>query len=128
MPLFTPSGRSVRHLPLVGDVALARARGARALEERAGPMEVEVVAVGGVGVAAGVEVGVEGSVAAVEAEVAVVAVEAVGEAVEAVAAVERRWRRRGGGGSSSGGGGGDGGGGGGGGAGRGALALPVCPR
>ncbi|CAI5520557.1 unnamed protein product, partial [Closterium sp. Naga37s-1] len=86
--------RSVRRLPLAGDAALARARGARELEERA--VEVEVEAVGGVGVAVEVEVGVGGSVAAVEAEVAAavavvaeVAEEAaVEEAVEAAAAVE----------------------------------------
>ncbi|CAI5951051.1 unnamed protein product [Closterium sp. NIES-65] len=54
---------SVRRLPLAGDTALARARGARAVEERAGAEEEEVAAVGGVGVAVGVEVGVEGSVA-----------------------------------------------------------------
>ncbi|CAI5520326.1 unnamed protein product, partial [Closterium sp. Naga37s-1] len=86
--------RSVRRLPLAGDAALARARGARELEERA--VEVEVEAVGGVGVAVEVEVGVGGSVAAVEAEaaaavavVAEVAEEAaVEEAVEAAAAVE----------------------------------------
>ncbi|CAI5964967.1 unnamed protein product [Closterium sp. NIES-65] len=83
-PIF--EGRSVRRLPLVGDAALARARGARAPEERAGAVEVEVAAVGGVGVAVGVEVGVEGSVAAVEAEVAAVA--AVEAAVEEVAAGE----------------------------------------
>ncbi|CAI5957408.1 unnamed protein product [Closterium sp. NIES-64] len=78
--------RSVRRLPLAGDAALARARGARALEERAGAVEVEVAAVGGVGVAVGVEVGVEGSVASVKAEVA--AVVAVGAEVAEVAAVE----------------------------------------
>ncbi|CAI5969773.1 unnamed protein product [Closterium sp. NIES-64] len=89
--------RSVRRLPLAGDAALARARGARELEERA--VEVEVEAVGGVGVAVEVEVGVGGSVAAVEAEaaaaVAVVAevveeaaVEAVVEAAAAVEAAE----------------------------------------
>ncbi|CAI6011485.1 unnamed protein product [Closterium sp. NIES-65] len=73
-------------LPLAEDAALARARGARALEERAGAVEVEVAAVGGVGVAVGVEVGVEGSVAAVEAEAA--AAVAVGAEVAEEAAVE----------------------------------------
>ncbi|CAI5950721.1 unnamed protein product [Closterium sp. NIES-65] len=68
------------------DAALARARGARALEERAGAVEVEVAVVGGVGVAVGVEVGVEGSVAAAEAEAA--AAVAVGAEVAEVAAVE----------------------------------------
>ncbi|CAI5532422.1 unnamed protein product, partial [Closterium sp. Naga37s-1] len=78
--------RSVRRLPLAGDAALARARGARVLEERAGAVEVEVAAVEGVGVAVGVEVGVEGSVAAVEVEVA--AAVAVGAEVAEVAEVE----------------------------------------
>ncbi|CAI5945649.1 unnamed protein product [Closterium sp. NIES-64] len=76
--------RSVRRLPLVGDAALARAKGARALEERAGAVEVE--AAGGVGVAVGVEVGEEVSVAAVEAEVAAAVV--VGAEVAEVVAVE----------------------------------------
>ncbi|CAI5953500.1 unnamed protein product [Closterium sp. NIES-64] len=83
-PIF--EGRSVRRLPLAGDAALARARGARALEERAGAVEVEVEAAGGVGVAVGVEVGVEVSVAAVEAEAA--AAVAVGAEVAEVVAVE----------------------------------------
>ncbi|CAI5952703.1 unnamed protein product [Closterium sp. NIES-64] len=82
--------RSVRRLPPAGDAALARARGAGALEERAGAVEVEVEveveAVGGVEVAVGVEVGVEGSMAAVEAEAA--AAVAVGAEVAEVAAVE----------------------------------------
>ncbi|CAI5979290.1 unnamed protein product [Closterium sp. NIES-65] len=55
--------RSVRRLPLVGDAALARARGAGALEELAGAVE----AAEGVGVAVGVVAEVEVSVAAVEA-------------------------------------------------------------
>ncbi|CAI6001951.1 unnamed protein product [Closterium sp. NIES-64] len=76
--------RSVRRLPLAGDAALARARGARELEERA--VEVEVEAAEGVGVAVGVEVGVGGSVAAVEAEAA--AAVAVGAEVAEEAAVE----------------------------------------
>ncbi|CAI5930821.1 unnamed protein product [Closterium sp. NIES-65] len=76
--------RSARRLPLAGDAALARARGARELEERA--VEVEEEAVGGVGVAVGVEVGVEGSVAVVEAEAA--AAVAVGAEVAEEAAVE----------------------------------------
>ncbi|CAI5995466.1 unnamed protein product [Closterium sp. NIES-64] len=78
--------RPVRRLPLARDAALARARGAGALEEQAGAVEVEVEAVGGMGVAVGVEVGVEGSVAAVEA-VAAAAV-AVGAELAEVAAVE----------------------------------------
>ncbi|CAI5939059.1 unnamed protein product [Closterium sp. NIES-64] len=81
-PIF--EGRSVRRPPLVGDAALARANGARALEERAGAVEVE--AAGGVGVAVGVEVGEEVSVAAVEAEAAVAVV--VGAEVAEVVAVE----------------------------------------
>ncbi|CAI5995751.1 unnamed protein product [Closterium sp. NIES-65] len=78
--------QSVRRLPLAGDAALARARGARALEERAGAVEVEVEAAGGMGVVVGVEVGVEVSVAAMEAEAA--AAVAVGAEVAEVVAVE----------------------------------------
>ncbi|CAI7818027.1 unnamed protein product [Closterium sp. NIES-54] len=78
--------RSVRRLPLAGDAALARAKGAGALEARAGAVEVGVEAAGGVGVAVGVEVGVEVSVAAVEAEA--VAAVAVGAEVAEVVAVE----------------------------------------
>ncbi|CAI7810631.1 unnamed protein product, partial [Closterium sp. NIES-54] len=69
-----------------GRRALARARGAEALEERAGAVVVEVEAAGGVGVAVGVEVGEEVLVAAVEAEAA--AAVAVGAEVAEVAAVE----------------------------------------
>ncbi|CAI6002200.1 unnamed protein product [Closterium sp. NIES-65] len=72
--------------PARGDAALARARGAGALEERAGAVEAAVEAAEGVGVAVGVVAGVEVSVAAVEAEAAAVAVGA--EVVAAVAAVE----------------------------------------
>ncbi|CAI5952500.1 unnamed protein product [Closterium sp. NIES-65] len=78
--------QSVRRLPLAGDAALVRARGAGALEERAGAVEVEVEAAGGVGLAVGVEVGVEVSVAAVEVEAA--AAVAVGAEVAEVVAVE----------------------------------------
>ncbi|CAI5936697.1 unnamed protein product [Closterium sp. NIES-65] len=67
-PIF--ESRSVRRLPLVGDAALARARGARARVELAGAVEVAVEAAEGVGVAVGVVAGVEVSVAAVEAEAA----------------------------------------------------------
>ncbi|CAI6007554.1 unnamed protein product [Closterium sp. NIES-65] len=67
-PIF--EGRSVRRLPLVGDAALARARGARARVELAGVVEVAVEAAEGVGVAVGVVAGVEVSMAAVEAEAA----------------------------------------------------------
>ncbi|CAI6008364.1 unnamed protein product [Closterium sp. NIES-65] len=69
-----------------GDAALARARGARALEELAGAVEAAVEAVEGVGVAVGVVAGVGASVAAVEAEAA--AAVAVGAEVAEVAAVE----------------------------------------
>ncbi|CAI6006680.1 unnamed protein product [Closterium sp. NIES-65] len=83
-PIF--EGRSVRHLPLAGDAALARARGAGALEELAGAVEAAVEAAEGAGVAVGVVAGVEVSVAAVEAEAA--AAVAVGAEVAEVAAVE----------------------------------------
>ncbi|CAI5956804.1 unnamed protein product [Closterium sp. NIES-64] len=78
--------RSVRCLPLAGDAALARARGAGALEELAGAVEAVVEAAEGVGVAVAVVAGVEVSLAAVEAEEA--AVVAVGAEVAEVAAVE----------------------------------------
>ncbi|CAI5958462.1 unnamed protein product [Closterium sp. NIES-65] len=81
-----PADRSVRRLPLVGSVALARARGAGALEELAGAVEVEVEAARAVGVAVGVEVGEEVSPVAVEAEAA--AAVAVGAEVAEVAEVE----------------------------------------
>ncbi|CAI5957735.1 unnamed protein product [Closterium sp. NIES-65] len=83
-PIF--EGRSVRHLPLAGDAALARAKGAGALEELAGAVEAAVEAAEGARVAVGVVAGVEVSVAAVEAEAAAVAVGA--EMVAEVAAVE----------------------------------------
>ncbi|CAI5969064.1 unnamed protein product [Closterium sp. NIES-64] len=80
-PIF--EGRSVRRLPLVGDVALAKARGAGALEELARAVEAAVEAAEEVGVVVGVVAGEEGSVAAVEAEAAVgVEVVAVAEVVE----------------------------------------------
>ncbi|CAI5971244.1 unnamed protein product [Closterium sp. NIES-65] len=78
--------RSVRRLPLAGDAALARARGAGALEELAGAVEAAVEAAEGVGVAVGVVAGVGASLAAVEAEAA--AAVAVGAEVAEVAAVE----------------------------------------
>ncbi|CAI5956797.1 unnamed protein product [Closterium sp. NIES-65] len=78
--------RSVRRLPLAGDAALARAKGAGALEELAGAVEAAVEEAEGVGVAVGVVAGVEVSVAAVEAEAA--AMVAVGAEVAEVAAVE----------------------------------------
>ncbi|CAI5983342.1 unnamed protein product [Closterium sp. NIES-65] len=80
--------RSVRRLPLAGDATQARARGARALEELAGAVEVAVEAAEGVGVAVGVVAGVGVLVAAVEAEEeAVVAVRAEVAEVEAVVEV-----------------------------------------
>ncbi|CAI5935697.1 unnamed protein product [Closterium sp. NIES-65] len=93
-PTSLASSRSELRLPLAGDVAPARARGARALEELAGAAEVEGEAVEGVGVVVGVVEGVEVSMAAVEAGVAAaVAVgaeeaEEVEEAEVAAAAVE----------------------------------------
>ncbi|CAI5987179.1 unnamed protein product [Closterium sp. NIES-65] len=78
--------RSVRRLPLAGDAALARTRGAGAVEELARAVEVAVEVAEGVGVAVGVVAGVGASVAAVEAEVA--AAVAVGAEVAEVAAVE----------------------------------------
>ncbi|CAI6008158.1 unnamed protein product [Closterium sp. NIES-65] len=84
------SCRSVRRLPLAGDAALARAKGARARVELAGVAEVAVEAAEGVGVAVGVVAGVEVSVAALEAEVVAVRAEAavVAEVEEAVVEVE----------------------------------------
>ncbi|CAI5990520.1 unnamed protein product [Closterium sp. NIES-65] len=67
--------RSALRLPLAGDAAPARARGARALEGLAGAVEVVVEVVEGVGVVVGVVVRVEVSVAAVEAEEAAVVAE-----------------------------------------------------
>ncbi|CAI5950514.1 unnamed protein product [Closterium sp. NIES-65] len=99
-PIF--EGRSVRRLPLAGDVALARARGARALEGLAGAVVEAVEAAEGVGVAVGVVAGVEVSVAAVEVEAAAAAAvraevaeveaveEAVAEEVEVVGVALRR--------------------------------------
>ncbi|CAI5967612.1 unnamed protein product [Closterium sp. NIES-64] len=99
-PVF--EGRSALRLPLAGDAAPARARGAGALEGLAGVAEVVVEAVEGVGVVVGVVAGVAAAAAAVEAEEAAVVVEGaeaaevaeeaeVEEAAEATAAavVER---------------------------------------
>ncbi|CAI5968709.1 unnamed protein product [Closterium sp. NIES-65] len=97
-PTSLASSRSALRLPLAGDAAPARERGARALEGLAGAVEVAVEAVEGVGVVVGVVAGVEVSVAAVEAEeAAAVAVgaeaaevaEAAAAAVELVAALRR---------------------------------------
>ncbi|CAI5974832.1 unnamed protein product [Closterium sp. NIES-65] len=90
LPLLLPStsfapSQSALRLPLAGDAAPARARGARALEGLAGAVEVAVEAAEGVVVAVGVLAGVGASVAAVEAEAA--AAVAVGAEEEAVAAV-----------------------------------------
>ncbi|CAI5964128.1 unnamed protein product [Closterium sp. NIES-65] len=86
LPLLLPStslalSRSALRLPLAGDAAPARARGARALEGLAKAVELAVEAAEGVGVVAGVGA----SVAAVAAEAA--ATVAVGAKEEAVAAV-----------------------------------------
>ncbi|CAI5966313.1 unnamed protein product [Closterium sp. NIES-64] len=85
-----PDCQSALRLPLSGDAAPARAKGARALEGLAGVVEVAVEAVEGVGVVVGVVAGVEVSVAAVEAEeAAAVAMGAeAAEVAEAAAAVE----------------------------------------
>ncbi|CAI5938337.1 unnamed protein product, partial [Closterium sp. NIES-65] len=85
-PTYLVLSRSVRRLPLAGDAALARARGARARVELAGVVEVAVEAAEGVGVAVGVVAEVVVVVAAVEAEAA--AAVAVGAEVAVVAAVE----------------------------------------
>ncbi|CAI5961120.1 unnamed protein product [Closterium sp. NIES-65] len=81
-PASLASSRSERRLPLAGDAAPARARGARALEELAGVAEVEGEAVEGEGVVVGVVVGVEASVAAVEAGVAAAVLVGAEEAEE----------------------------------------------
>ncbi|CAI6007592.1 unnamed protein product [Closterium sp. NIES-65] len=78
--------RLALRLPLAGDAAPARARGARALEGLAGAVEVVVEAVEGVGVVVRVVAGVEVSVAAVEAEEAVAVAEGAEEAEVAEAA------------------------------------------
>ncbi|CAI5962275.1 unnamed protein product [Closterium sp. NIES-65] len=80
--------RSARRLPLVGDAALARARGARARVELEGAVEVAVEAAEGVGVAAGVVEGVVVVVVAAAAEAAEVAAAVVVAAAVAVEAVE----------------------------------------
>ncbi|CAI7897943.1 unnamed protein product, partial [Closterium sp. NIES-53] len=73
--------RSALRLPLVGDAAPARARGARVVEGAAGEVMEEVEAAEEVEVVVGVVPGVGASVAAVEV------VAAVAEKVEAAAAV-----------------------------------------
>ncbi|CAI5948796.1 unnamed protein product [Closterium sp. NIES-64] len=102
-PTSLVSSRSALRLPLAGDAAPARERGARALEGLAGAVEVVVEAVEGVGVVVGVVAGVAAAVAAVEAEEAAVVaegaeaaevaeeaeVEEAAEAAAAAAVVER---------------------------------------
>ncbi|CAI6012064.1 unnamed protein product [Closterium sp. NIES-65] len=86
-PTSLASSRSELRLPLAGDAAPAKARGARVLEELAGTVEVAVEAVEGLGVVVGVVAGVVASVA-VGAEVAEAA-EVAAAAVELVAALHR---------------------------------------
>ncbi|CAI7793445.1 unnamed protein product, partial [Closterium sp. NIES-54] len=77
-PTSVVSSRSALRLPLAGDAAPARARGAEVPVGLAGAVEVVVVeAVEGAGVVVGVVAGVEASVAAVEAAEAEVAEAAV---------------------------------------------------
>ncbi|CAI6010589.1 unnamed protein product [Closterium sp. NIES-65] len=85
-PTSLVSSRSALRLPLRGSAAQAGARGARALEELAGAVEVALEAAEGVGVVEGVVEGVGVPVAAVEAEAAAV-VEGAEEAVVAEATV-----------------------------------------
>ncbi|CAI5957433.1 unnamed protein product [Closterium sp. NIES-64] len=85
-PTSLALSRSVRRVPLAGDVALARARGAREQVRLAGAVAVAVEAAEGVGVAVEEVVGVGVQVVAVEAEAASAA--AVLAGVEAVAEVE----------------------------------------
>ncbi|CAI5999223.1 unnamed protein product [Closterium sp. NIES-64] len=83
-PTSLVSSRSALRLPRAGDAAPARARGARALEEVEGAVEVVVEAVKGVGVVVGVVLGVAAAAAAVEAAEAV----EVAEGAEAAEVVE----------------------------------------
>ncbi|CAI5966780.1 unnamed protein product [Closterium sp. NIES-64] len=80
--------RSARRLPLVGDVAPARARGARARVELEGAVAVAAVAAEGVGVAAGLVAGVVVVVVAAAAETVVVVPAVVVEAAAEVEAAE----------------------------------------
>ncbi|CAI7853281.1 unnamed protein product, partial [Closterium sp. NIES-54] len=87
-PTLVVSSRSALRLPLAGDAASARARGAGVPVGLAGAVEVVVVeAVEGAGVVVGVVAGVEASVAAVEAA------EAVAEVAEAAVALVAALRR-----------------------------------
>ncbi|CAI5946169.1 unnamed protein product [Closterium sp. NIES-64] len=84
-PTSLVSSRLALRLPRAGDAAPARARGARALEEVEGAVEVVVEAVEGVGVVVGVVLGVAAAAAAaVEAAEAV----EVAEGAEAAEVVE----------------------------------------
>ncbi|CAI5970559.1 unnamed protein product [Closterium sp. NIES-65] len=120
LPTCLVLSRSARRLPLVGDVAPARARGARARVELEGAVAVAAVAAGGVGVAAGLVAGVVVVVAAAAGTVVVVPavvveaaagveaaeVEAVEAAAEEAVVVEGGGAGRGGTQQRSGGGGG----------------------
>ncbi|CAI6002295.1 unnamed protein product [Closterium sp. NIES-65] len=93
LPTSLVSTGSALRLPLAGDAAPARARGARELEGLAGAVEVVVEAVEGVGVVVGVVAEVAAAVAAVEAEEAAVVAEGaeaaeVAEEAEVVEAAE----------------------------------------
>ncbi|CAI6006759.1 unnamed protein product [Closterium sp. NIES-65] len=85
-PTLLVLSRSALRLPLRGSAAQARARGARALEELVGAVEVAVEPSEGVGVGVGVVEGVEVPVAAVEADAAAVVAEGAEAAVVAEAA------------------------------------------
>ncbi|CAI5995795.1 unnamed protein product [Closterium sp. NIES-65] len=74
-PTSLASNRSALRMPLAGDAAPAKAKGARALEGLAGAVEVVVEAVEGVGVVVGVVAGVAAAAAAVEAEEAAMVAE-----------------------------------------------------
>ncbi|CAI5954920.1 unnamed protein product [Closterium sp. NIES-65] len=88
LPTCLVLSRSARRLPLVGDVALARARGARARVEQEGAVAVAAEAAEGVGVAAGVVAGVVVVVAAAAEAAVVVAAVVVVAAAEVEAAEE----------------------------------------
>ncbi|CAI5973898.1 unnamed protein product [Closterium sp. NIES-64] len=88
LPTCLVLSRSARRLPLVGDVALARARGARARVELEGAVAVAAEAAEGVGVAAGVVAGVVVAVAAAAEAAVVVAAVVVVAAAEVEAAEE----------------------------------------
>ncbi|CAI5949527.1 unnamed protein product [Closterium sp. NIES-65] len=83
LPTCLVLSRSARRLPLVGDAALARARGARVRVEQEEAVEVAVEAAEGVGVAAGVVAEAVVVVAAAEEAAAVAAAVGVVAVVEA---------------------------------------------